>query len=203
MIMPPYHGATIRVPEPGIFEFFARVRRDLDPDHDPGRAGRRHAAVGGVPRAHRARDRERRAISRSRCRGAAAKLRALIELGGDADRRPVGRRGRHHADGRPRRRRDRHDDRRRLSRRHPARSSTRIAAGRREEAAAAYARWLPLINYENRQCGLRAAQGADEGGRRDRLRRVATSRAPLHPATRAGLLEIARTLDPLVLRWAK
>ena len=26
--------------------------------------------------------------------------------------------------------------------------------------------------------------------------------APLHPATRAGLLEIARRLDPLVLRWA-
>jgi 2-keto-3-deoxy-L-arabinonate dehydratase len=26
---------------------------------------------------------------------------------------------------------------------------------------------------------------------------------PLHPATRAGLLEIARRLDPLVLRWAR
>jgi hypothetical protein len=25
---------------------------------------------------------------------------------------------------------------------------------------------------------------------------------PLHPATRAGLIEIARELDPLVLRWA-
>ena len=24
---------------------------------------------------------------------------------------------------------------------------------------------------------------------------------PLHPATRAGLIEIARRLDPLVLRW--
>src|SRR5580692_1188534 len=31
-------------------------------------------------------------------------------------------------------------------------------AGRRAEAAAAYARWLPLINYENRQCGLQACK---------------------------------------------
>jgi 2-keto-3-deoxy-L-arabinonate dehydratase len=26
---------------------------------------------------------------------------------------------------------------------------------------------------------------------------------PVHPATRAGLLEVARRLDPLVLRWAR
>jgi 4-hydroxy-tetrahydrodipicolinate synthase len=25
---------------------------------------------------------------------------------------------------------------------------------------------------------------------------------PLHPATRAGLLELAHRLDPLILRWA-
>jgi 4-hydroxy-tetrahydrodipicolinate synthase len=26
---------------------------------------------------------------------------------------------------------------------------------------------------------------------------------PLHPATRAGLIEIARGLDPVVLRWGR
>jgi 2-keto-3-deoxy-L-arabinonate dehydratase len=26
---------------------------------------------------------------------------------------------------------------------------------------------------------------------------------PLHPMTRAGLIEIARRLDPLVLRWGR
>ena len=53
MVMPPYHGATIRVPEPGIYEFFrAGVGRDQHPDHDPGCAGRRHAAVGRLSRAH-------------------------------------------------------------------------------------------------------------------------------------------------------
>ena len=35
---------------------------------------------------------------------------------------------------------------------------THHRAGRRDEAAAAYAAILPLINYENRQCGLRATK---------------------------------------------
>ena len=26
---------------------------------------------------------------------------------------------------------------------------------------------------------------------------------PLHPATRAGLIEVARRTDPLVLRWSR
>jgi 4-hydroxy-tetrahydrodipicolinate synthase len=66
-----------------------------------------------------------------------------------------------------------------------------------------YERSLPLINYENRQCGLRAAKVLmQEGGiiASDRTRHPT---APLDPATRAGLLELARQLDPLVLRWAR
>ena len=55
-------------------------------------------------------------------------------------------------------------------------------AGDREEAAAAYQRWLPLINYENRQCGLIAAKVLmKEGG----VIRSETTRhpvLPLHPA---------------------
>ena len=39
------------------------------------------------------------------------------------------------------------------------------AAGDRAGAMAAYQRWLPLINYENRQCGLIAAKALmKEGG---------------------------------------
>jgi 4-hydroxy-tetrahydrodipicolinate synthase/2-keto-3-deoxy-L-arabinonate dehydratase len=76
-------------------------------------------------------------------------------------------------------------------------------AGRRDEAAALYERWLPLINYENRQCGLLACKALmKEGG-------VIACEAPrhpfpaLHPKTRAGLIDTARRLDPLVLRWAR
>jgi dihydrodipicolinate synthase/N-acetylneuraminate lyase len=77
------------------------------------------------------------------------------------------------------------------------------AAGRREEALDAYARWLPLINYENRQGGILTAKALMKAGG------VIECDAPrhpfpaMHPAVRAGLLEAARRLDPLVLRWGR
>jgi dihydrodipicolinate synthase/N-acetylneuraminate lyase len=77
------------------------------------------------------------------------------------------------------------------------------AAGRRNDAVQAYQEWLPLINYENRQCGLLAAKALmKEGG-------VISCEAPrdplpsMHPDTRAGLIETAQRLDPLVLRWGR
>ncbi|MBA4220309.1 MAG: dihydrodipicolinate synthase family protein [Methylobacterium sp.] len=77
------------------------------------------------------------------------------------------------------------------------------AAGDRREAAALYARVLPIINYENRQCGLRSAKAVMKAGgviKSDAVRHPLT---PLHPQTRKGLLELARELDPLALRWGK
>jgi 4-hydroxy-tetrahydrodipicolinate synthase len=76
-------------------------------------------------------------------------------------------------------------------------------AGRRGEAATLYARILPLINYENRQCGLRATKVVMQAGgviKSDAVRHPLES---LHPATRAGLLELAEDLQPLALRWGK
>ncbi|HVE52485.1 MAG TPA: dihydrodipicolinate synthase family protein, partial [Ramlibacter sp.] len=76
-------------------------------------------------------------------------------------------------------------------------------AGKREEAARAYQRWLPLINYENRQGGILTAKALmREGG-------VIACEAPrhpfpaMHPATREGLIRAARRLDPMVLRWGR
>ncbi len=76
-------------------------------------------------------------------------------------------------------------------------------AGRREEAIAAYERWLPLINIENRQCGPLAAKSLmQEGG-------VIACEAPRHPFpainphSRALLVETAKRLDAMVLRWGK
>ena len=76
-------------------------------------------------------------------------------------------------------------------------------AGDREAAKDAYRRWLPLINYENRQTSFATAKILmKEGGviASDAVRKPI---APAHPDTRAGLLEVARELDPLVLRWGK
>lgn len=76
-------------------------------------------------------------------------------------------------------------------------------AGDTELAAQHYQQWLPLINYENRQGWLATAKALmKEGGviACDALRHPLQ---PMHPATRAGLLQIARRLDPIVLRWGK
>jgi len=75
--------------------------------------------------------------------------------------------------------------------------------GDRENAVAAWEAALPLIQYENRQCGLRAAKIVlAEGG----VIASDTCRAPFESVsaeTRAGLLEHARRRDLLALRWAK
>ena len=76
-------------------------------------------------------------------------------------------------------------------------------AGDRDEAAAAYARVLPLINYENRQAGLRACKAAMQAGGVIRSDHVRAPLAPLAPEVRAGLMDLLRSLDPVVLRWGR
>jgi len=76
-------------------------------------------------------------------------------------------------------------------------------AGRRQEAAAAYAHLLPLINYENRQCGLRATKTVMAVGGVIKSDAVRHPLEPLHPATRAALLELAAEANPLALRWGR
>ena len=76
-------------------------------------------------------------------------------------------------------------------------------AGRRKEATAQYARILPLVNYENRQCGLRATKTVMMEGAVIKSDAVRHPLEVLHPAARAGLLELARELNPLALRWGK
>ena len=78
---------------------------------------------------------------------------------------------------------------------------TQYFAGRRAEASAAYARILPLINFENRQCGLRACKTVMKEGGVIRSDAVRHPLEPLDPATRAGLLELAADANPLALHW--
>ncbi|RVU23040.1 dihydrodipicolinate synthase family protein [Streptomyces antnestii] len=78
----------------------------------------------------------------------------------------------------------------------------RYRAGDRTGAVADWEALLPLIHFENRQCGLRAqkvllAEGGIIGSDRTRA-----PFGPVTPATRNSLLELARRHDPLVLRWA-
>ncbi|PWC35738.1 dihydrodipicolinate synthase family protein [Azospirillum sp. TSO35-2] len=202
MVMPPYHGATIRVPEPGIVEFFQRVSDAIDIPIMIQDAPVSGTALSAHLLARMAREIANVSYFKIEVPQAAAKLRTLIELGGDAIEGPwdgeeaitlladldAGATGAMTGGGYP-------DGIRRIM--------DPYLAGDREAAVAAYGRWLPLINVENRQGGIATAKVLmREGGiiASDAVRHPMT---PLHPATRAGLLDAARRLDPLVLRWAR
>ncbi|TAM55867.1 MAG: dihydrodipicolinate synthase family protein [Paraburkholderia sp.] len=200
MVMPPYHGATLRVDENSMFDFFAQIAASANVPvmiQDAPLSG----VTLSVPFLVRiARELPLVRYFKIEVPQAAAKLRALIAAGGDAIEGPfdgeeaitlmpdldAGATGTMSSALLPDLIRTVVDDHR---------------AGRRDQARAGYARILPLINYENRQCGLRAAKTVmKEGGviKSDAVRRPLD---PLAPATRAELLELAREANPLALRW--
>src|SRR3954469_3146718 len=202
MVMPPYHGATFRVPEAAIYDFYRGVS---DAISIPIMV--QDAPVAGTPLsvpllARMAKEIENLAYFKIEVPRAAEKLRALIEAGGAAIEGPwdgeeaitlladldAGATGAMTGGGYP-------DGIRQII--------DPYFAGKREEAKAAYQRWLPLINYENRQCGLIAAKVLMKEGGVIRSEMTRHPVLPLHPATRAGLIEVARRTDPLVLRWNK
>jgi 2-keto-3-deoxy-L-arabinonate dehydratase len=202
MVMPPYHGATIRVSENGIFDFFRVVSDAIDIP-----VMIQDAPVAGTPLpvallARIAREMSNVRYFKVEVPMAAGKLRDLIAAGGSAIEGPwdgeeaitlmadldAGATGAMTGGGYP-------DGIRQII--------DPFMAGRRDDAVAAYARWLPLINYENRQCGLNACKALMREGGVIGSEAVRHPLQPLHPSTRAGLIEIARRLDPLVLRWGK
>ncbi|HSU04632.1 MAG TPA: dihydrodipicolinate synthase family protein, partial [Acetobacteraceae bacterium] len=150
MVMPPYHGATIRVTEPGIFEFVRAVAAAIDIP-----VMIQDAPVSGTPLsaaflAQLAREIANVSYFKIESSGAASKLREIIRLGGEAVEGPwdgeegitlmadldAGATGSMTGGGYPDAFRAILDD---------------WFAGRSDAAVAGYERWLPLINYENRQ----------------------------------------------------
>lgn len=79
----------------------------------------------------------------------------------------------------------------------------RYRAGDRDGAVADWEELLPLIHFENRQCGLRAQKILMAEGGIIASERTRAPLGPVTPETRAGLIELARRHDPLVLRWAR
>ena len=78
---------------------------------------------------------------------------------------------------------------------------TKYSDNNLKEAEAAYAKILPIINFENRQCGLRACKAIMKEGGAIASEYVRHPLPPLAPETRAQLLELARPLNPVALTW--
>ena len=202
MVMPPYHGATFRVPESMIRAFYTQLSDAIDIPimvQDAPAAG---TVLSAPFLAQMAQEIEHLSYFKIETAGAASKLRELIRLGGDSIQGPwdgeeaitlmadldAGATGSMTGGGYP-------DGVRPIIEAH--------RLGDRALASALYEKWLPLINYENRQAGLLAAKALmKEGG-------IIDCEAPRHPwpsmsaETRAGLIEVAKRLDPLVLRWGR
>ena len=77
----------------------------------------------------------------------------------------------------------------------------RYLAGDRDAAMAQYNSILPLINFENRQCNLRATKTVMMEGGVIESDAVRHPFAPLPEATKAGLMELVREVDPVALTW--
>lgn len=202
MVMPPYHGATIRVGEEKIAEFYAALSDAIDIPIMIQDAPVSGTALSAAFLARMAKEIQNVCYFKIETSGAASKLRELIRLGGDAVEGPwdgeeaitllpdldAGATGAMTGGGYP-------DGIRRIM--------DAYTTGRREDAVAEYTRWLPLINYENRQGGILTAKALMKAGG------IIACEAPrhpfpaMHPEVRKGLLETAQRLDPLVLRWAK
>ena len=201
MMMPPYHGALLKGTPDQTFEQFAQVGEVGIPIMI------QDAPLSGVELSvpllvRMAREIEMVKLFKIECPQAANKLRALIEQGGDAIEGPF-------------------DGEEAITLMADLQAGAtgsmtsamipdqikpvieHFLAGKADQAAPAYARVLPAINFENRQCGFRATKVVmEEGG----VIQSAFCRHPipaLHPQTKAGLLEILRPLNPVALNWGK
>ena len=202
MLMPPYHGAGLRADEAGMLEHFARV---ADEAQFPIMI--QDAPLSGVTLSVPFLARLARTVPLVRyfkieVPGTAAKLRTLIEAGGAAIAGPF----------------DGEESITLLADLDAGATGTMPSAlcpdmikpvvtlhaeGKREEASRAYGRILPLINFENRQCGLRATKTVMMEGGVIGSDTVRHPLEPLHPSTRAGLLELAHEAGVLALKWGK
>ena len=201
MMMAPYHGATLRGTAQQTFEQFAAVGEVGIPIMI------QDAPMSGVDLSvpllvRMAREIEMVKLFKIECPQAAAKLRELIAEGGDAIEAPM--------DGEEAITLLADLDAGATGSMTSASIVDQIkpvlelwAAGDRAAATDAYARVLPFVNHENRQGGFRTAKALMvEGGviASDACRHPIPA---MHPDTRRMTIDLARRLDPVVLRWGK
>lgn len=199
MMMPPYHGALLKGNASQTFEQFQAV----------GDVGItimiQDAPLSGVDLpvpvlVKMAREIEMVKLFKIECPQAANKLRALIEEGGDAIEGPF----------------DGEEGITLLADLDAGATGSMTSAmipdqikpvielhhaGNQDAATAAYARVLPAINHENRQCGWRSSKAAMVEGGVIKSEFCRHPIAPLHPTTRDRMISLIKPLDPIVLKW--
>ena len=203
MLMPPYHGTGLRADEAGMLAHFAHVAE----------ASRlpimvQDAPLSGVALSvpflvRLAREVPGGALLQDRDAGHGRQAARADRAGRRAHRRALRRRGVDHPDGRPRRRRHRDDAERPAAGPHPPGrdASPRRAARRRRRRRTRASCRSSTTRTGSAACARPRPSCARAGS--FAATRCAIPSSALHPATRAGLLELARPLQPLALRWGK
>lgn len=200
MMMPPYHGTGLRADDAGILEHFSAVSDAISIPimvQDAPLSG----VTLPVPLLVRmAREIENVSYFKIECPFAADKLAALIEAGGDDIVGPfdgeeavtlladldAGCTGTMTSG---------------LFPEHIGPIVTSYLAGDTEAALAGWRKCMPLINHENRQCGLRACKTVYAAGGVIGSDHVRHPLRPMSERTKTRLLSLARDLDLIALRW--
>ena len=202
MMMPPYHGSGLFPAPQGIFEHFEAVNNAISIP-----VMVQDAPLSGVTMsvdllARLAKELENVSYFKIECAFAADKLAALIEAAGDHIEGPfdgeeavtlladldAGATGTMTSAMFP-------DKIRPIV--------TEYRAGNKDAALAQWEKCLPLINHENRQCGLRAAKVVFKEGGVIASDYVRHPLKPMSDRTRSRLLELAGDLDVMALKWGK
>ncbi|WP_424930308.1 dihydrodipicolinate synthase family protein [Amaricoccus tamworthensis] len=202
MMMPPYHGTGLRADDTGVLEHFQAVS-----DAVPVPIMVQDAPLSGVTLSvplltRMAKEIENVSYFKIECPFAADKLAALIEAGGDDIVGPfdgeeavtlladldAGCTGTMTSA---------------LFPEHIGPIVTNYLAGDKDAALAGWQKCLPLINHENRQCGLRACKTVFAAGGVIGSDHVRHPLRPMTDRTKSRLLSLAEDLDLIALRWGK
>jgi dihydrodipicolinate synthase/N-acetylneuraminate lyase len=201
MLMPPFFGASMKVDDEAILEYFRRVSDGVDIDIMIQDAPMSPTVLSVPLLARLAREIPQIKYVKIEMPQAADKLRALIAAAGDDLPGPfdgeeaitlipdleAGARGTMSSCMVP-------DELGQIVR--------DFHSGKRDEAVRRWEELLPFIHFENRQCGLRATKVLMKEGNIIGSDKTRAPIGELHPDTRSQLIEMAKRHDPLVLRWA-
>ena len=201
MVMPPYHGATLRVDEAAMTRFLETVASAISIPIMIQDAPMSGMTLTAEYLAHLAETISNVQYAKVESAGAAAKIRRLIDLAGDALPGPF----------------DGEESITLIPDLEAGATGTMPSAmipevlgeivrlwlaGDHDAATALWEHWLPMIHFENRQCGLRATKILMKEGGIIASEATRAPFGPVPPAIREGLIAHARRRDPLILRWA-
>jgi len=200
MMMPPYHGVGLVPAEAGIYEHFQAVSEAIRIPIMVQDAPLSGCALSVPLLARMARELEQVSYFKLEMPFAADKMAALIEAGGDDIVGPfdgeeaatlladldAGCTGTMTSALQPE---------------HIGKIIRSYMAGDKEAALAQWTTCLPLINHENRQCGLRATKVVMKEGGVIGSDHVRHPLKPMTDRTKDRLLQLSRDLDLIALRW--